>query len=134
MSTMPRNYAPAQERRPIPGYRGLVDCVGNVYYINSHGKPLRAHATKQDGRSFVALFAREGKERHKLWVDQLVAEAFLPPKPEHHVLHHLNGKLHDSRYNNLAWIPLAADNIPPFEPDDVRIVLEADDERPEVYY
>lgn len=45
----------------------------------------------------------EGMGQKTFLVHQLVAQAFLPPRPAGHELRHLNGDHRDCRADNLAW-------------------------------
>jgi len=54
------------------------------------------------GRPYVLLF-RGGKREVRL-IQDLVADAFLPPKkPTDTVVRHLNGDVTDNRVENLEW-------------------------------
>ena len=99
--------------KAIPGYEGLyeVSDQGRVrsfvvsrrtgFMTDPH--PMRLHTRKRDGYQTVGLVKNGCRKVSK--VHQLVAAAFLPPRPsENHDPDHENGVRADNRAVNLRWL------------------------------
>jgi hypothetical protein len=94
------------EWRPIPGYESNyhVSDGGQVKSLprnTTRGGILRPAPSKQPGYPSVVLW-RDGKQR-TFKVHQLVAAAFLGPRPDGMEVRHLNGDRLDCRLANLRY-------------------------------
>lgn len=92
---------------PVAGYEGLyeVSDQGRVRSLATYGTGLRGGILKpykrKDGRLDVALH-RDGRQRN-CRIHQVVAEAFIGPRPEGMETRHLNDEPADNRLVNLAY-------------------------------
>lgn len=86
---------------PIPGYPGYdVSETGKVWSCKSRKilKPQR------DRGGYLRVCLRRDGETHQRPIHQLVAEAFLGPRPgDFQAVRHLNGDHLDNRPGNLAY-------------------------------
>jgi hypothetical protein len=96
-----------------PGYevsnKGRVRSVDREVFITANRigvKRRPAHQRVRKGKVLalsVERYAYVGILRRKAWVHQLVAEAFLGPRPDGHIVCHGPGGPLDNRVENLSW-------------------------------
>jgi len=102
--------APATEIwRPVVGYgrRYSISNAGRVRRDLSGpathaGRLLRLRLTRRGYLEVSISPTRGGRQKHRA-VHMLVAEAFLPPRPDGHGVNHINGIKTDNRPSNLEW-------------------------------
>lgn len=75
--------------------RMVVNCTGKYLWLR--GRLLKPGGKNRNWYLVVVIY---GKTRN---VHQLVAEAFLPPRPPGCEINHKNGKKWDCRASNLEW-------------------------------
>lgn len=113
---------PTQERwRPVVGYEGLYEVSDHglvrsverwVQHRGRHWHPYKSVvlAPHLDPKGYKRVkLSRQDDDRNRL-VHQLVAEAFIGPRPEGMVTRHLNGDNVDNRPQNLAYGTHAENN------------------------
>ncbi|WP_414021392.1 NUMOD4 motif-containing HNH endonuclease [Microbacterium aurugineum] len=103
---------------PVPGYEGLyeVSDQGRVRSLDRiglagqrlTGRTLRPQRNSKSGHVVVALY-RDGRKSFRK-VHQVVAEAFIGPRPLGALTRHLNDVADDNRAVNLAY-GTHADNL-----------------------
>lgn len=102
--------------KPIPGWEGFYDVsdfgrvrsVARVVMRSNGVKNSVKHRILKSGKSLVQpyLFVclnKTGSRAFSVRVHNLVAQAFLGPKPEGMLIRHLNGNPADNRLTNLAY-------------------------------
>ena len=89
---------------PVPGFEGWYEVSSAGRVRSLHTSALRVLSQTQDrsGHMRVTLY-RDGKAHPGKLVHQMVAGAFLGPRPDGFVCRHLNGNPTDNRPENLAW-------------------------------
>lgn len=101
----------AEEWRPVPGFPGYaVSSLGRVWSgRRGRGRILRNLDTADTHYLAVSLCAI-GQPKVRRYVHQLVAEAFLGPRPAGHHVRHIDGDKQHNVPGNLAWGSIS-DNI-----------------------
>lgn len=96
-----RLVEPPPSARKVPSFKLWMEEDGTP-----HG-PYGPKKLKPNSRfNAPTIYARDDAGREfTVSVAQMVARAWLPPKPEGSKLVHLNGDLRDNRASNLAWVP-----------------------------
>ena len=95
---------------PVVGFEDLYD-VSSLGRVRSWCTPPRSCRRRAlephdlrlvDGR-YLTVVLCDGPRRQTRTVHQLVAEAFLGPRPDGQEIRHLNGDAHDCRVANLRY-------------------------------
>lgn len=95
---MAKRTPPPDGARKVPGLKVWATEDGRVY-----GPYWELKTREGANGSMCASATDDGGAQTQRSVAQMVAGAFLPPKPPQSHLVHLNGDLSDNRAANLAW-------------------------------
>ena len=87
--------------RDVVGYEELYE-VSNLGNVRSRQKLLRL-VTYGNMTPMAILYKGNAESRRQIYVDELVAEAFLGKANDGDVLVHINGDIKDCSLTNLAW-------------------------------
>lgn len=106
-SRLPKDQS---ERKPIPGFSGYeADAIGNIFSVKT-GHPNRwlpVHRLTphlgRDGYPQVQIRVDANKMRN-IPVHRLVALAWLGPRPDGYMVHHINSMRDDNRLENLEYV------------------------------
>ena len=105
---VPRHTASATLWRTVPGYPAYEVSVDGVVRRCQGFRCRRAHRVlvpfvRPNGYAQILLY--QGGQRRRFGVHQLVALAFLGPKPSpQHEVAHLDGQRLNNHVSNLAWL------------------------------
>ena len=95
--------------KDIPGFGGRyrISNQGNVMSMNylGTGKPKLLKAKKHhSGYLTVRLCYGDGRPQKNRTIHSLVAESFIPKKPNSTCVNHIDGNKHNNCADNLEWV------------------------------
>ena len=98
-----RANLPGEQWLPVPGYGGayLVSSLGRVWSNHRGGRMRKQHKKKKGGYGEI-LLALNGTMKMHL-AHQLVALAFIGPRPKGQQVRHLDGNPQNNALSNLAY-------------------------------
>lgn len=91
--------------KPVPGYEGIYEIsnFGKVNSIRNGERFPRKLNTKTHYTSFSCKKLPEHKTQKCFYIHSLVAQVFIGPRPEGHVVRHLDGNRRNNHLSNLAY-------------------------------
>lgn len=93
--------------RDIPGFEGLysVSNFGNVYSHKSKRvlKPIKSTQNRRSKYHTFEVCLYRNNERYRQYVHTLVLMTFICPRPEGHVVRHLDNDTSNNRLSNIVW-------------------------------
>lgn len=90
-----------EEWRDVVGYEGYYQ-VSNLGNVRSRQKPIKL-VEYGNMTPMAVLYKGSARSRRQIYVDELVAKAFLGKHDDEAVLVHINGDIQDCSSANLAW-------------------------------